>query len=60
MASREESACVCCGISPCMNCGKVIVYICDVCGDDIDVGEHYKVEDEDLCEACLKDRFKAD
>lgn len=60
MASREESACVGCGISPCMHCGAVTVYICDKCGDEIDSDEHYKVDDEDLCENCLKDRFRAD
>ena len=37
---------------------KVEVTYCDCCGDEIDRDEVYEVDGQDLCEECLKDRFK--
>ena len=34
-------------------------YYCDKCGDEIDLDELYKVDNEDICECCLKNMFKA-
>lgn len=34
------------------------VHYCDSCGEEID--EIYEVEAEELCEECLKERFRKD
>lgn len=59
---RIENHCV--GCPPergCMGIGcpnrNVKVICCDVCGDEI-CDEIYSVDGEDLCEDCLKDRFR--
>lgn len=33
------------------------VYYCDRCGDEL-CSDRYRVDDEDLCEYCLKDMFE--
>jgi hypothetical protein len=35
---------------------RVEVYYCDKCGDELE--EIYEVEGDDLCEECLKERFR--
>ena len=35
---------------------KVAVHYCDKCEEEID--EIYDVDDEELCEECLKDKFR--
>lgn len=35
---------------------RVEVYYCDKCGDELD--EVYEVDGDDLCEECLKERFR--
>jgi hypothetical protein len=35
---------------------RVEVYYCDKCGDELD--EIYEVDGDDLCEECLKERFR--
>ena len=37
---------------------RVKVTYCDCCGEEIDRGEVYEVDGEDLCESCLKDKFR--
>ena len=37
---------------------NVKVYYCDKCGDEL--GEIYDVDGEELCEECLKEKFKRD
>ncbi len=37
---------------------RVEVYYCDKCGDELD--EIYEVDGDDLCENCLKERFRKD
>jgi len=58
---KYENQCVDCGL-PCLGsrCShrNVLVYYCDVCGDEIDIDDVYEVDDEDLCEDCLKEMFK--
>lgn len=45
---------------PCMGAScpllKVEVHYCDECGEELD--DIYDVDDEELCEECLKERFK--
>lgn len=38
---------------------SVEVHYCDHCGEEI-VGDIYDVEDEELCEECLKEMFRRD
>ena len=53
-----ENHCNCCTL-PCIDCGlkRVPVYYCDKCGEEIE-DDVYEAEGEDLCEYCLKERFK--
>ena len=37
---------------------RVEVYYCDKCGDELD--EIYEADGDDLCEECLKERFRKD
>lgn len=37
---------------------RVEVYYCDKCGDELE--EIYEVDGDDLCEECLKERFRRD
>jgi hypothetical protein len=56
----------CCGCAtpgyPCLGSAcdlrRVPVYYCDGCGIELDEDEIYEVDDDDLCEECLKERFK--
>lgn len=55
----------CVGCPPEMGClgstcpyVNVTRYYCDRCGEEIYPEELYRVEDDDLCESCLKDMFK--
>lgn len=61
---RETSnECVDCGL-PCLGPAcpytHVVRYYCDRCGEEIGPDDMYRVDDEDLCEWCLKKIFKAD
>lgn len=60
---KVENECV--GCPPEMGCigegcphRNVPRYYCDHCGDELDPDEFYVVDGEDLCEDCLKDRFR--
>lgn len=61
MVKIENHCCDCavpgypCRGSSCPNL-NVEVYYCDECGEELD-GEIYDVDDEELCEECLKERF---
>lgn len=59
MASRYENQCVSCDVCIGRHCPKrnAVVYICDECGDEID-SDVYEVDDEHLCEGCLKHRYR--
>ena len=35
---------------------KVVVHYCDRCGEELD--DIYDVDDEELCEECLKENFR--
>lgn len=56
----KESDCVSCGL-PCLRSGcphyEVINYYCDECGDELG-DEVYNDGDQDLCEYCLKEKYK--
>ena len=58
---RKENHCVDCGL-PCLGSvcphRNVIVYYCDLCGDEISDEDVYEDCGEDLCESCLKERFR--
>ena len=61
---RYENHCVGCrsmGL-PCLGAScsnkNVPVYYCDTCGEELNPDEMYEVDDEDLCEECLKERFR--
>ena len=57
---RKENQCVDCGLpwlgSVCPHRNVIVVY-CDSCGDEIS-DDVYEDCGEDLCEVCLKDRFR--
>lgn len=57
---RVENDCVDCGL-PCMGeacpLRRVEHRYCDKCDEEIG-GEYYEVDGEELCEHCLKERFK--
>lgn len=62
MKVRENRCCDCadglsCLGSACPN-KNVPVYYCDRCGDELT--ERYVVDDEDLCEDCLKELCRAE
>jgi formylmethanofuran dehydrogenase subunit E len=61
MAIRIENHCVDCGIhclgSICPR-RRVEVHYCDKCGEELPDDEIYEADDEELCEECLKERFK--
>ena len=54
-----ETRCVDCGL-PCIGSGcpyhSVAVHYCDHCGEELD--EMYEADGEELCEHCLKDKFR--
>ena len=56
MSKKIENHCVDCGL-PCIGnlCPfrNVSVYYCDECGDE---GAEYKLDGNDLCEDCAKER----
>ena len=56
---KIENHCNCCDL-PCVNCGlkHVPVYYCDECGYEIEDDGVYEVDGDDLCEDCLKEKFK--
>lgn len=60
---KTENQCVGCPTemgcmgSACPHRNVEVVY-CDHCGDEIDRDEVYEVDGEDLCENCLKDKFR--
>lgn len=60
---KHENECV--GCPPEMGCmgewcpnRNIPHYYCDHCGEEIDRDEFYVVDGYDLCEDCLKDRFR--
>ncbi len=61
MVRYEDRCCDCavpgypCQGSSCPN-RNVPVYYCDKCGDELD--DIYDADGEELCEDCLKDRFR--
>jgi hypothetical protein len=60
MIKYENHCCDCATPSyPCLGslCPliRVPVHYCDECGEELD--DVYKVDDEELCEGCLKERF---
>ena len=62
MVKRENHCCQCAAPGyPCLGAAcslrNVEVYYCDRCGEEFD-GDIYGVDDEDLCEDCLKERFR--
>lgn len=56
-----EDRCVDCDL-PCMGLGcpnrNVEVHYCDQCQEEL--GDIYEVDGDELCEDCLKERFKKD
>ena len=60
---RIENHCCNCATPgyPCLgpSCPErhIKVYYCDKCGEEI-YDDVYDVDDEDLCEECLKDKFR--
>lgn len=63
MAKRIENHCCDCAVPgfPCKGeyCGNrhIEVWYCDVCDEEI-FGDVYAFEGEDLCEECLKEKFR--
>lgn len=61
MVRYENQCCDCATPSyPCMGAScplrKVEVHYCDDCGEELD--EIYDVDGDELCEECLKEKFK--
>jgi formylmethanofuran dehydrogenase subunit E len=56
----KENHCVNCGL-PCLgpSCPNrnVEVYYCDKCNEELPHDKIYDVDDEELCEECLKEKF---
>lgn len=62
MVKIENQCCDCAAPGyPCLGAGcpnrNVEVYYCDKCGDLIE-DDVYEVEGEELCEYCLKEKFR--
>lgn len=62
MVRHEDRCCECASPGyPCLGSAcpnrDVAVYYCDTCKGEIE-GDVYEVDGEDLCEECLKDRFR--
>jgi hypothetical protein len=61
---RIENHCCDCAVPgyPCRGSScpnrHVEVHHCDKCGDELE--EIYEVDDEELCEECLKEKFRKD
>ena len=55
---KYESHCVKCDWCMGFTCPykKVAIHCCDECGEELD--EIYEVDDKEICEECLKDKFK--
>lgn len=65
MTKIEDRCCHCDGPYHCIgkSCHNtnLTVYYCDQCGSEIDEEEGvYTVDGEDLCLACLKERYRRD
>ena len=58
---KITNECVCCGL-PCIgdSCEyrNVVRYYCDDCQEEFNPNELYDVDGDELCEDCLKARFK--
>ena len=58
---KTENQCVDCGL-PCLGSScpnrNVKVHYCDKCNDKLSYDEMYEVDDEELCEECLKEKFR--
>ena len=58
--TKMQSGCVVCGF-PCIGTGcpyhMYEATFCDECGDEIS-DDVFSVDDKDLCEYCLKEKFK--
>ena len=61
MATQIENWCVGCESGcrgdACPN-RRVEVHYCDECDEQLDLDSIYEVEEMELCEECLKERFK--
>ncbi len=60
MVKIENHCCSCAAPAyPCLGVScplrRVEVHYCDKCGEEL--GDIYEVDDEELCEECLKDTF---
>jgi hypothetical protein len=61
---RLENQCCNCAVPgyPCRGAQcpntRVEVYYCDECGEEIPDDDLYEVDGDDLCEECLKKRFR--
>ena len=57
---KHEDRCVGCErcMGRCCSNRNVTVYYCDDCGNEIDYDNRYQVDEDDLCEKCLKIRYK--
>lgn len=57
---KIENDCVSCGL-PCLGDAcplrRVEHRYCDKCGDEVGI-EYYDVDGEELCEYCLKEKFR--
>ena len=65
MVQYENHCCECAAPGyPCSGSAcplrKVPVYYCDKCGEELDDEDIYEVDDEELCEECLKEMFRRD
>ena len=64
MSIRYENHCCDCAVPgyPCRGSAcprrRVEVHYCDKCGYEIPDGEIYEVDGEELCEDCLKEKFR--
>lgn len=60
---RIENDCCDCAVPayPCLGDACSLThaphYYCDKCGEEINPDDVYRVDDQDLCEECLKDMF---
>lgn len=62
MVKYEDNCCGCADSLGCLGAScpnrNLEVYYCDACDCEIESDEVYDVDGEDLCEDCLKERFR--
>ena len=58
--TKIEDECVCCDL-PCLGSScpnrNVKRYYCDCCGDEVEYGELYEFDGEELCLSCIEERL---